>query len=136
MNELRIRVVCYQYNRSILLCPVQYPKPETKNHRIHEIRAKKRSIWTAEKWSENWPHDRTQTLAGDGVPSLRLMNGNTFVGCAFAVSSHLSPPPQSRFSRRCRSSEPSRPRLHKIPVIWVPFFTLTSIFLYFPSLTL
>nr|ACU13507.1 unknown [Glycine max] len=54
-----------QYNRTILLCPVEYPKP----------------------------HDRAQTLAGDSVPALWLMNGNTFVGCAVTLSSlhHNSP---------------------------------------------
>nr|ACU13825.1 unknown [Glycine max] len=48
-----------QYNRTVLLCPVEYPKP----------------------------HDRAQTLAGDSVPALWVMNGNSFVGGAVTVSS-------------------------------------------------
>jgi hypothetical protein len=40
----------------------------------------------------NKPHDSAQAFSGDGVPSLRLMNCNTFVGCsAMSMSTtHLS----------------------------------------------
>ncbi|OIT02597.1 nadh dehydrogenase [ubiquinone] 1 beta subcomplex subunit 2 [Nicotiana attenuata] len=52
-----------QHYRTILLGPVENPKP----------------------------HDSTQSLSGDTVPTLRLMNSNSFVGHAMSVStSHLS----------------------------------------------